>query len=57
MPEPFIGMPDLYEQWASETLTTANEQPAEDRPAWSDGLEEVASELLSLANAARRAGA
>lgn len=59
MPEPlpFVGMADLYEQWASETLTMANEQPVEDRPAWSDGLEEVASELLSLANAARRAEA
>ena len=49
-----IDMPDLYEQWASETLSIANQQRRNEAD-WRDAYEEIASELLSLANASRRA--
>lgn len=42
-------MADFYEQWAAETLSYANDQVDEE---WRDVYEEVASELLSLANQA-----
>jgi hypothetical protein len=46
-------MPDLYEQWAAETLSIANQQLPHEAD-WRDAYEEIASELLSLANASRR---
>lgn len=45
----FAGMADLYEQWASETLTSANQQEPDEQD-WRDAFEEIASELLALAN-------
>lgn len=50
----FAGMVDLYEQWAAETLTSANQQEAHEAD-WRDAFEEIASELLSLARACREA--
>lgn len=52
----FAGMADLYEQWASETLTSANQQEAHEAD-WRDAYEEITSELLSLARVCRKAGA
>ncbi len=48
-------MIDLYEQWASETLSIANEQRP-DEAEWQDAYTEMASELLSLANLSRSGG-
>lgn len=46
-------MSDLYEEWAAETVSVANDlEPADREP-----YEEAASELLSLARACREAGA
>ena len=50
----FGGMADLYEQWASETLSMANEQKPHEAD-WREAYDEIASELLSLARAASEA--
>lgn len=50
----FPGVKDIYEQWASETLSVANQQRAYEAD-WRDAYEEMASELLSLANLSRAA--
>lgn len=50
----FAGMADLYEQWAAETLTSANSQEPHESD-WRDAFEEIASEMLSLARASREA--
>ena len=50
----FAGMTDLYEQWASETLTSANQQEPHEGD-WRNAFEEIASEMLSLARASREA--
>lgn len=46
----------LYEEWASESLSYANQQRP-DHADWRDAYEEMASELLSLANLATRVAA
>lgn len=47
--------PQLYDEWASESLSYA--KASADHPAWADAYEEMASELISLANLARRVAA
>lgn len=46
-------MPDLYEEWAAETLSYAKAAPSLE---WADAHGEIAAELLSLANLSRRGG-
>ena len=47
-------MKDLYEQWASESLSAAKSQQPHEAD-WRDGYEEMASELVALANASQDA--
>lgn len=46
---------ELYEEWAAECLTIAIDN--QDDPPWGDAYEEMASELVSLANLAKRVAA
>ena len=47
------AMPDLYEEWAAETLSYAKGAPTSE---WANAYGEMAAEMLSLANLARRGG-
>ena len=47
---------ELYEWWAAEAVSAANSQ-APDEGDWRDAYEEMASELVSLANLAQRVAA
>lgn len=48
---------DLYEWWAAEAVSYANDAQASGKGDWRDAYEEMASELLSLANLAIRTAA
>lgn len=48
---------ELYEWWAAESVGYANDAQASGEGDWRDAYEEMASELVSLANLAIREAA